>query len=48
MTVPFMYNFRTLLKVKPNIVGFKNVVERGIRKILIFEIREIASKLFEK
>ena len=39
MNVPFMYNFRTLLKVKSKIVGFKTVVERGIRKILIFEIR---------
>ena len=44
MTVPFMNNFRSLpnkfvQKWKPKIFGLKNVMERGISKILTFVIR---------
>ena len=35
-------------KRKPKIFGFKNVIERGIRKILTFVIRYIESKMFGK
>ena len=31
---------------KPNIFGFKNAMERGIKKCLTFVIRQIASKIF--
>ena len=31
---------------KHKIYGFKNVMERGIKKILTFEIRLIASKIY--
>ena len=30
---------------KPNIFGFKNAMERGIKKCLTFVIRQIASKI---
>ena len=35
-------------KRKPKIFGFKNVMERGIRKCLTFVIRQISSKIFGK
>ena len=35
-------------KRKPEIFGFKNVMERGIRKILTFVMSQIASKIFGK
>ena len=35
-------------KRKPKIFGFKNVMERGNRKILTFVIRETAFKIFWK
>ena len=35
-------------KRKPKIYGFKNVMEKGIRKILTFVVRKIASKIFGK
>ena len=33
---------------KPKIFVLKNVMQRGIRKILTFVIRSIASKIFRK
>ena len=35
-------------KKKPKIFGFKNTVEKGIRKILTFVKRSIAYKIFGK
>ena len=35
-------------KRKPKILGFKNVMERGISKCLTFVIRQILSKIFGK
>ena len=53
MTVPFMNNFRSLpnkfvQKWKPKLFGSKNVMERGISKILTFVIRYNTSKIFGK
>ena len=35
-------------KRKPKIFGFKDVMERGIRKCLTFVIPQISSKIFGK
>ena len=35
-------------KTEPEIVGFKNVIERGIRKCLTFVIPQISSKILGK
>ena len=56
MCVPFKYNFRSLslckanfrVKRKPKIFGFKNVIEREVKKILTFLKRAISPKIFGK
>ena len=54
MTVPFMDNFRSLsnkfpaILGEPKIFGFKNVMARGIRRILIFVMRQISSENFRE
>ena len=35
-------------KRKPKVFGFKNVMDRGISKILFYLIREIAYKIFRE
>ena len=44
----FTFHFVFSQKRKPKIFGFKNVIKRGIRKILTFIKGSIASKIFDK